>query len=50
MAANVAMLMRLHGEEDLKANAQKFWTYCALVQLTIALPHLRQEGKECRPF
>ena len=23
VAANVAMLMRLHGEEDLKANAQK---------------------------
>jgi anthranilate synthase/phosphoribosyltransferase len=32
VAANVAMLMRLHGEEDLKANAQKFWMCCAAVR------------------
>ncbi|XPE38713.1 hypothetical protein ACNKHS_07465 [Shigella flexneri] len=45
VAANVAMLMRLDGDENLKANAQTFWMYCAVVPLTTEKPlHWRHVG------
>ncbi|WP_252997134.1 hypothetical protein [Shigella sonnei] len=44
VAANVAMLMRLHGHEDLQANAQTVLEYCAVVPLTTEFTALAARG------
>ncbi len=44
------MLMRLHGHEDLQANAQTFLRYCAVVPLTTELPHWRHEVNDANRF
>ncbi len=42
--------MRLHGHEDLQANAQTVLEYCAVVPLTTESPHWRHEGKCANRF
>ncbi len=44
------MLMRLHGHEDLQANAKPFLRYCAVVPLTTESPHWRTRVNNANRF